>query len=389
VYLTDAAAVGFYLIYEGGVVQIGAAVAVVQLMLYVERMYERFASVATILRQLFLALGVGFLTQALLAFAVSSVQLPRWTMLYGSGVVLVVFPLWRWAAGVLVGTAVPAHKILFVGASPAAARIAAAVKEQPELGLATTGYVGPAATMPELVWIGNFDNLDTLLEEQPPDRIVFARSTTTAPWRHLVELQRAGVRLEKLADLHETVCGRISLSELAPERLIFSTDLDPRPQYVLLRNLYSALIAALLLVPAAPLMAAIALLLKIRSVPVLHRERRAGRKGKEILLYRFNPVTKWKWTRNLPLLLNLARGDIAWIGPAAERPEFADKLRERIPLYNHRLRITPGLTGWAELHVDAGMPDTLAALEYDLYYIKHLSPLMDAYVALLSIRRSL
>jgi lipopolysaccharide/colanic/teichoic acid biosynthesis glycosyltransferase len=91
---------------------------------------------------------------------------------------------------------------------------------------------------------------------------------------------------------------------------------------------------------------------------------------------------------SLPRWLNVARGELALAGPAPERPEFAAVLGEQIPFYGQRLSVKPGLTGWAQVHTGAAeMPDSIATLEYDLYYINHLSPTLDLYTLLLALRR--
>jgi lipopolysaccharide/colanic/teichoic acid biosynthesis glycosyltransferase len=385
--MQDPLGLSLRLLYEGDLLRIAAGVVVVQIALYVERMYRRLFALRTILRQLFLSLGVAFLLQALLAFLRSPIEMPRWTMIYGSGLILIAFPLWRWAAALVLGTGIPARKILFLGASPAAEQVVYSLKQQPELGLTAVGYLRTHAEAFGLARLGELDSLDAVIEEFVPQRIAIARGASALPIRRLIELQRAGMRLEKLADLHEGVCGRISLLELPPERLVFSAQLDPRPGYLIARDIYSILTAALLLIPAAPLIAVTALALKIRSShPAIQRDLRAGLRGKPIALYRFNAAVPWKWLRSLPLLINVLRGDVVWVGPVPERPEFVTVLRDRIPFYNHRLSVKPGLTGWARIHEDAGVPDSLTALEYDLYYIKHLSPAIDAYIAMLSLR---
>jgi lipopolysaccharide/colanic/teichoic acid biosynthesis glycosyltransferase len=80
------------------------------------------------------------------------------------------------------------------------------------------------------------------------------------------------------------------------------------------------------------------------------------------------------------------RGELSLIGPSPERPEFVQVLLEKIPYYKLRLSVNPGLTGWAQIHQDTGMPDAVAALEHDLYYIKHMSPFLDAYITVLALR---
>jgi lipopolysaccharide/colanic/teichoic acid biosynthesis glycosyltransferase len=84
----------------------------------------------------------------------------------------------------------------------------------------------------------------------------------------------------------------------------------------------------------------------------------------------------------LPQFFNVLRGEMSLVGPRPERPEFVDILAERIPFYRQRLSVRPGITGWAQINHKYGdtMEDAGRKLEYDLYYIKHLSPSLDAYI---------
>jgi lipopolysaccharide/colanic/teichoic acid biosynthesis glycosyltransferase len=84
----------------------------------------------------------------------------------------------------------------------------------------------------------------------------------------------------------------------------------------------------------------------------------------------------------LPQLFNVVRGEMSIVGPRPERPEFVKTLSELIPLYPHRHNVRPGITGWAQINYKYGetIEDTVVKLEFDLYYIKNLSPSLDAYI---------
>lgn len=390
-YLTEPSGISLYLLYQDGLLQLVLAVAAIQLTLYLERLYERFIALSLIFRQLWLALGVAFLFQALFASAHSRAQMPRWTMISGSLLVLVCFPLWRLGAGTVLRTKMRVRRILFLGATPTADEIAQGVQQQPELGLNAIGYVGREAVGTRLPRLG--EDLDSAIARYGPEQIVIGRNTPDISVRKLLELQRAGARVEKLSSVYEVITGRISLSELLPARLIFSAELDARPGYVIARDIYSVVIGMVLLAVSSPMLAAAAIIVRLSSPgPIFEHDLRIGLKGSPIKLYRFRNHKRLKWLSrlkltDLPLLLNIARGELSLIGPAPERPEFAAALRNQIPLYSHRLSVKPGLTGWEQIHRDPEeMPDSLEGLEYDLYYIKHLSPWLDAYIAILSLR---
>jgi lipopolysaccharide/colanic/teichoic acid biosynthesis glycosyltransferase len=379
-----------YLSYENGWAQIVVAVAATQLTLYFEPVYEEIATLAQTFQRTCFALGIAFLLQAILAYTRSRAEMPRWTMIGGGVLVLALFPIWRRVAPALLTKAIPVRRLLFLTPSPAVAGVAAQMKQQPEMGLVAEGYLGKEIAGGSLLRLGGIQEFDAIFRKHAPHRIVISRDLDEIPMRRLLELQRSGTRVEEFSSLYESITGRIFTLELEPNRLIFSSALDARRGLVAARDICSIAIGALLLAAASPVLAIAAWAIKRASPgPVFVREPRVGLHGAAIRLFRFRRVASPRWLgriENLPLLVNVARGDLALAGPAPERPEFASVLRRRIPFYGQRLSVKPGLTGWAQVHANGGPPDTLAALEYDLYYVKHVSPAMDAYILLLSLR---
>jgi lipopolysaccharide/colanic/teichoic acid biosynthesis glycosyltransferase len=156
-------------------------------------------------------------------------------------------------------------------------------------------------------------------------------------------------------------------------------------------------------------MAAVAIGVKLSSQgPVLYRQRRVGKNGEVFVLYKFRSMrcdaesetgAVWatpddprvtgfgKFIRRvrldeLPQLWNVLRGEMSLVGPRPERPEFVKTLAEQIPYYRQRHCVKPGITGWAQVNHKYGdtLEDTVTKLEYDLYYIKNISPSLDLYI---------
>jgi len=177
--------------------------------------------------------------------------------------------------------------------------------------------------------------------------------------------------------------------------MIFGDTLEPSPAWLNLQPAYSLVLAAIAFVLLLPLLLLIALLVKITSRgPVLLRERRAGFSGASFDLYRFrcaSPIGRLLRRLRLdglPQLVNVLRGEMSLVGPRPVPPEFAARLAELIPFYNQRHLVRPGLTGWAQVNAGAlGFgPDALAVLEYDLHYIRNLSPAFDLLILLSAVR---
>src|ERR1019366_2467447 len=159
---------------------------------------------------------------------------------------------------------------------------------------------------------------------------------------------------------------------------IFTDEMEPRPWSARLHSAYSFLIGAVATALTLPLMAVVAVVLKFSSQgPILVRQPMVGLNGKRFTALRFS-AQEPNWIRKsrldeLPLLFNVLSGDMAIVGPRPERPEFVSRLQERIPYYQQRNRVKPGITGWAQINREASdaSGDALIELEYDLYYVKN------------------
>ncbi len=168
-------------------------------------------------------------------------------------------------------------------------------------------------------------------------------------------------------------------------------------------------IAALAVLAAAPVMLMVVALVKLTSPgPALLRQKRVGKNNCIFTLYTFRSMVRdaeaqsgavWAtpddpritpvghWLRKLrldelPQLFNVLKGDMSIVGPRPERPEFVADLEKTIPYYRQRHCIKPGITGWAQIKHKYGdtLADSVAKLEYDLYYIKNLAPALDAVI---------
>jgi lipopolysaccharide/colanic/teichoic acid biosynthesis glycosyltransferase len=163
----------------------------------------------------------------------------------------------------------------------------------------------------------------------------------------------------------------------------------------------------------APLVAAAAILIRLGSPgPVLYSQTRVGRFGQSFKIWKLRSMrmgaerdgVQWaskndgrvtRIGRNLrltrldevPQFYNVLRGEMSIIGPRPERPEIVEDLAKEIPFYKHRHILRPGITGWAQINYPYGASkdDALNKLEYDLYYIKHASILLDLQVLLRTI----
>jgi len=405
-----------YLLYDGGLGRISIAVASILTGLYFHDLYSqiRVSSRLLLLQQVLQVTGISFLFQALLYYANSGLILPRWLMMLGGGFSLIAITGWRTFYSAVVLRALGEEKVLLLGSNSLVEEIARHIREHPELGMKVAGYVDEQAS-PALdrhaEHLGPPGRLRELAEKLEPDLIIvgLAERRNRTPMADLLELRFSGIRIQEAATAHERVAKTVSLRELRPSQLIYTGGLGPRPGMVTLQAAYSRVIALAGLVLASPVMLLAAAAVRLTSRgPALYRQTRVGWKGRPFTLYKFRSMRAdaeevtgavWatkndprvtpvgRWLRRLrvdelPQFINVLKGDMSLVGPRPERPEFVASLSKQIPYYRQRLFVRPGITGWAQINHKYGdsVEDAARKLEYDLYYIKNLSPALDAYI---------
>ncbi len=406
-----------FLRYDNGWARIALVVFSVMGAIYFQDLYTEFRvkSKALLVQQVGVALGVAFFAQALFAYlGLQDLFVPTWLMITGSGLVLVLLPAWRVLYGGVAFRAVGSERVLFLGTSCLVREICAHLAEHPETGLTAIGCLDDSNSGAEVQGapvLGAVADLSAVVDETKPGRIVvgMAERRNRLPVTELLNMRLGGIHIEDAATTFEAILGRISTRELRPAQLIFSTELGPNPKRVLVQSIYSMIVAVAATVVMTPVMLLAAALIRVSSRgPALYRQQRIGMNGVPFTLYKFRSMCRdaeaasgavWakkndpritlvgKWLRKLrldelPQLFNVLKGDMSIVGPRPERPEFVAELEKRIPFYRQRHCIKPGITGWAQINHKYGdsIEDTVRKLEYDLYYIKNLSPALDALI---------
>jgi sugar transferase (PEP-CTERM system associated) len=245
--------------------------------------------------------------------------------------------------------------------------------------------------------------------EHDLDEIVMAMDDRRRgfPMHELLECRLAGIDILELPSFLERETGKVRLDVLNPSWIIFGDGFRASPVQRMLERGFDLVASLGLLVAAMPLMALAAVCIKLEDglrAPVLYRQRRVGQHGRvfEVLKFRSMGVdaeqggaqyatandprvtrigSVMRKTRidELPQLINVVRGDMSFVGPRPERPEFVCELEERIPYYRERHTVKPGITGWAQLCYPYGSSekDAVEKLQYDLYYVKNRGLLFD------------
>jgi len=259
--------------------------------------------------------------------------------------------------------------------------------------------------------------LRDLAAKREVEQVIIALSDRRSrmPVDELLELRLSGVTVEEGTTLLERISGQIEIDELRPSWLIFGNGFRLRPKHWIARRVVSTTAALVLTIVTIVFVPVIALLIKLTSHgPVLYRQKRVGLQGRIFECYKFRSMrsdaeadTGPTWASDedpritkigrflrasrldeIPQLWNVLKGDMAFVGPRPERPEFVEQLKKAIPYYNLRHATRPGITGWAQTLYKYGntIEDAKEKLRYDLYYIKNCSPAFDAWIVFNTIR---
>lgn len=254
------------------------------------------------------------------------------------------------------------------------------------------------------------------VEEQDIDEIVIAaddRRSRGFPTKDLIDCKMSGVNILDLATFFERRAGKIRLDMLNPSWLYLSEGFHVGAFRRIGKRVFDILAASALLPVAIPFAFLVSLAIFIESGGrgnVLYSQVRVKRDGQPFKIYKFrsmvtnaekNGVAQWA-TKNdsritrvgniirkgrldeIPQLFNVLNGDMSFVGPRPERPEFVEKLAKAVPYYEERHRVKPGLTGWAQVCYSYGdtVGDSIEKLQYDLYYVKNYSVLLDLLILL-------
>jgi len=264
--------------------------------------------------------------------------------------------------------------------------------------------------------LGKSRDLLSVVDELQPDLILVAMTDMRQafPAEDLLECRLRGLAVEDWPTFYEKQTGKVLVTNLRPSWLIFSDGFVKTHFTEAVKRFADLVLASIGVLVTLPLMAIIAIAIKLDSRgPVLFRQRRVGQNGRIFVLNKFRSMTVdaeqsgavWarandpritrvgRWLRllrldELPQFFNVVLGDMSFVGPRPERPEFVRALQQKIPYYMKRHAVKPGITGWAQVRYQyaASFEDSLEKVQYDLYYIKNLSLLLDLLIIISTIQ---
>jgi sugar transferase (PEP-CTERM system associated) len=370
------------------------------------------------------ALGAASLILALLYYWVPNLVIGRGVFGIASAISVILIAGWRIAFNWVSRQLKPAERLLIVGTNHAAVELAKELfNRRHELGVELVGFVdsdrsriGTSLLNPGI--IGAVSDIPAIVRQRAVDRVVvsLADARGKLSMDELLQMKLTqGVRFDHLASVYEEYTGKIAVENLRPSWMIFSEGFRKGIWLESVKRLSDVTFSLVGLIVALPLMALAALALRISSSdPVLYAQTRVGRNGVPFTIYKFRSMRAdaeatsgavWsvendprvtrvgrilRRTRldELPQLWNVLRGDMSFIGPRPERPEFVADLERQIPYYGQRHVVRPGLSGWAQVRHGYGatIEDAREKLQFDLFYIKHMSFPFDVYIVLETVK---
>ena len=362
------------------------------------------------------ALGLAWIALALAFYLFPGLMLGRGISLIALPLALALMVGWRVSIHWFLGHPDFGERILIVGSGNLAVEVAREVLNRPDAGYRIVGFVGNDAELlgkslinPRV--IGLTEQLDEIVKREDIDRIVVAMGERRGqlPTHMLLQLSLAGhVSIEEGATFYERVTGRVSLNMIRPSWLIFTGRGRQVRLAAVTRSAVHWLVAFVGLFLSLPIVAVTAILIKLDSRgPVFYKQERVGKNGRHFVLAKFRSLgidaetTGPVWASKdddrttrvgriirkvrideIPQFWNILRGEMSFVGPRPERPHFVAQLAQEIPYYEQRHLIAPGLTGWAQIKYPYGasIEDARQKLQYDLFYIKNHSLMLDAIV---------
>jgi sugar transferase (PEP-CTERM system associated) len=394
--------------YEGGYLKILGVTILVLLCSHALDLYDtsRLNTKSELYFRLLMVPGV-------LAFILAAVSWIRPNYLLGNGssaigLLILTFALFGWRIGFtwLVQLPILVERVYVLGTGERAQRVVLGLRQTPELGVEIASWTGKmeGAVTREAVAA----HLMEVVHKQRVHRVIVATPDRRGmiPMRELLDLRMQGVKIEEATTWLEKISGKIEVENLYPSWLIFGDGFRRSATFIAIRRAISLVISLVGLVLTLPLLPLIVLAIRLDSKgPILYTQTRVGKGGRLFKVIKFRTMRedaeaesgpRWaddkdsrvtrvgKFLRasrldEIPQLWCVLKGEMAFVGPRPERPEFIDWLSKEIPYYGVRHMVRPGVTGWAQVKYRYGstVDDAREKLQYDLFYIKNASIGLD------------
>ncbi|WP_188056192.1 TIGR03013 family XrtA/PEP-CTERM system glycosyltransferase [Sphingosinithalassobacter sp. CS137] len=370
--------------------------------------------------RLIVAVSLGVIFLSVIFFLVPALTFWRSNLLFAMGFAIVLLILLRILLGSTLGSQAFKRRVVVLGAGPRAARLKA-LSKTPGSGFVIVGYVAMSdvnRVIPEAIARDAIYNLADHVVLLNASEVVLAleERRNALPLKDLLRIKTTGVHVNDTSTFLERETGRVDLDSVNPSWLIFSDGFSSgRMLSGVFKRMFDIAASLVLLALTLPLILLTALLIRIDSKgPAFYRQRRVGLYGEgfDIIklrsmrvdaevagtavwaekddprITRIGRVIRKLRIDELPQCWSVLKGEMSFVGPRPERPQFVDDLEQKLPYYAERHMVKPGITGWAQINYPYGasIEDARQKLEYDLFYAKNYSPFLDLLILLQTLR---
>ena len=362
------------------------------------------------------ALGMTLLILAVLYTLIPALIVARGVLAPAATLAVAAVITWRLLFAWVTRQVGPRERLLLVGASAAGLELARELHAHQEGGVQVIGFVDPDGNRNgaarSLPFLGTIEDIPALVRARSVDRVVLSLVDARGklPMDKLLEMKLDGVRFDHFASVYEEYTGKIAVENLRPSWLIFSSGFRKTGRLLGAKRAIDIAGGLAGLLIAGPVVLVLAAAVKLTSSgPAFYCQRRVGRDGRLFTVRKLRSMcadaerdTGPVWAKaggdarvtplgrvmrrtrldELPQFWNILAGHMSLVGPRPERPEFVQQLTQQIPFYGQRQVIKPGLTGWAQVRYTYGasVEDAIEKLQYDLFYIKHMSVWLDVFI---------
>ncbi len=357
-----------------------------------------------------------------LAFILAAIAYVRPNYLLGRnsaaiGVLILTVALFGWRLGFtwLVQLPILVERVYILGTGERALRLVQGLRQNPEMGVEIASWTGKMEG--EVTRDSMAAHLMEVVQKQKVHRVIVATPDRrgTIPMQELLQLRMEGVKIEEATTYLEKMSGKIEVENLYPSWLVFGEGFRRSTTFILIRRGISIAISLIGLIVSLPLLPLIMLAIRLDSKgPVFYTQTRVGKGGRLFNVVKFRTMRQdaeaangAQWAGNndprvtrvgkflrssrldeIPQLWCVLKGDMAFVGPRPERPEFVEWLSKEIPYYGVRHMVRPGVTGWAQVKYKYGstVEDAREKLQYDLFYIKNASIGLDLLIVFQTVK---
>ena len=386
--------------------------------LYEIKLRETFRG---IIRRIFVSVAISyFIIEVITNTFLNNVEISQYYLPTYAGMTILVLIVFRYFLNRLGILGLGQSKIVIIGAGERASIIEKRMRREVDrFGFELLGFIPIQGDNREegiknekLIHVNIDENFRNFISDNDIDEIVIAcdQRRGTLPVEVLFDCRLRGVEVSDLLDFMERESGQIVVNLMYPSWVIYSNGFNSQ-NYLRDALDYSmnCIMATIVLMLSWPFMLLTAVIIffedvNVKNASVFYKQQRVGHNGQLFNIIKFRSMrpdaekdgAKWATTNDsrvtkvgqfirkyrideLPQLLNVFRGEMSFIGPRPERPEFVEQLIREIPYYNQRHNVKPGLAGWAQLNYPYGasVEDSMEKLKFDLYYVKHQSIMLD------------